>query len=124
MASKNSVARHRVLHSQAGKMSGGNVPAGDAHLRSRYGPTVSWLSWIGIGFLAGVLAKAVTGQRRPGCLGTIVVGNLGGLLGGAIFKTAGDEGINDFSLRSLLVAFVGATVLLFVWRLLTSREYP
>ncbi len=105
-------------------MSGGNVPAGDAHLRSRYGPTVSWLSWIGIGFLAGVLAKAVTGQRRPGCLGTIVVGILGGLLGGAIFKTAGDEGINDFSLRSLLVAFVGATVLLFVSRLLTSREYP
>ena len=88
-----------------------------------YRPTMSWLSWIAIGFLAGIFAKAVTGQRRPGCLGTVVVGILGGLLGGAIFKAAGDEGINDFSLRSLLVAFVGATVLLFVWRLFTSREY-
>ena len=82
---------------------------------------MSWFSWVVVGFLAGVLAKMVTGQHRPGCLGTIVVGILGGLLGGAIFKAAGDEGINDFSLRSLLVAFVGSTVLLFVWSAL-SRD--
>ena len=82
---------------------------------------MSWFSWIVVGFLAGVAAKMVTGQHRPGCLGTIVVGIIGGLLGGAIFKAAGDEGINDFSLRSLLVAFVGATILLFVWNAL-SRD--
>jgi uncharacterized membrane protein YeaQ/YmgE (transglycosylase-associated protein family) len=83
---------------------------------------VSWLSWIVVGFVAGVLAKLVTGQHRPGCLGTILVGILGGLLGGAIFKAAGDEGINDFSLRSILVAFVGAAILLFVWSLISNRE--
>ena len=76
---------------------------------------MSWLSWIVVGFLAGVLGKLVTGQDKPGCLGTTVVGILGGLLGGAIFKAAGDEGINDFSLRSLLVAFIGATILLFIY---------
>jgi len=83
---------------------------------------MSWVSWIIVGFLAGVLAKMVTGQHRPGCLGTIVVGILGGLLGGAIFKAAGDEGINDFSLRSLLVAFIGSTILLFVWSVLSRDE--
>ena len=83
---------------------------------------MSWVSWIIVGFLAGIAAKAVTGQDRPGCLGTVVVGILGGLLGGAIFKAAGDEGINDFSFRSLLVAFVGATMLLFVWSVLGSRD--
>ena len=83
---------------------------------------MSWLSWVVVGFLAGVTAKAVTGQHRPGCLGTIVVGIVGGLLGGAIFKAAGDEGINDFSFRSLLVAFVGATILLFVWSAISSRD--
>jgi uncharacterized membrane protein YeaQ/YmgE (transglycosylase-associated protein family) len=52
-----------------------------------------------------------------------VVGILGGLLGGAIFKAAGDStGINHFSLRSLLVAFVGATILLFLWSVLSTRE--
>jgi uncharacterized membrane protein YeaQ/YmgE (transglycosylase-associated protein family) len=84
---------------------------------------VSWLSWIVVGFAAGVLAKAVTGQRRRiGCLGTLFVGILGGLLGGALFKAAGDEGINSFSLRSLLVAFVGATLLLFVWGAIAGRS--
>ena len=80
---------------------------------------MSWVSWIVVGFLAGALAKLVTGQDRPGCLGTIVVGILGGVLGGAIFKAAGDEGINSFSLRSILVAFIGAVVLLFGWSVLT-----
>ena len=83
---------------------------------------MSWLSWIIVGFLAGVLAKIVTGQDRPGCLGTIVIGILGGLLGGFIFKAAGDEGINDFSFRSVLVAFIGSTILLFLWNLVSSHE--
>jgi uncharacterized membrane protein YeaQ/YmgE (transglycosylase-associated protein family) len=83
---------------------------------------VSWISWIVVGFLAGVLAKLVTGQHRPGCLGTIVVGILGGLLGGVLFSAAGGEGIDELSLYSILVAFVGATILLFGWSLLTKRH--
>jgi uncharacterized membrane protein YeaQ/YmgE (transglycosylase-associated protein family) len=83
---------------------------------------MSWLSWVLLGFVAGVLAKAVTGQNRPGCLGTIVVGIIGGLLGGVLFKAAGGEDVNDFSLYSLLVAFVGSSILLFVWGQLTKRD--
>jgi uncharacterized membrane protein YeaQ/YmgE (transglycosylase-associated protein family) len=81
---------------------------------------MSWLAWIVVGFVAGACAKAVTGVRGAGCLGTIVIGIVGGLLGGLIFKLAGGEGINDFSFYSLLVAFVGATALLFVWGALTG----
>jgi uncharacterized membrane protein YeaQ/YmgE (transglycosylase-associated protein family) len=83
---------------------------------------MGWLAWIVVGFIAGALAKIVTGQHRPGCLGTILVGILGGLLGGAIFNAAGDEGMSDFSLRSVLVAFIGAVVLLFVWGLISNRD--
>jgi uncharacterized membrane protein YeaQ/YmgE (transglycosylase-associated protein family) len=81
---------------------------------------MSWLSWIVVGFVAGACAKAVTGVRGAGCLGTVVIGILGGLLGGAVFQLAGDDGINEFSLYSLLVAFIGATVLLFLWGALTG----
>lgn len=83
---------------------------------------MSWLSWIGVGFIAGGCAKAFTRRGKTGCLGSILIGILGGLLGGMLFKAAGDEGVNDFSVRSILIAFVGATVLLFAWGQLTGRK--
>ncbi|MCC6340289.1 MAG: GlsB/YeaQ/YmgE family stress response membrane protein [Acidimicrobiia bacterium] len=82
---------------------------------------MSWLSWVVVGLVAGVVARAVTGVRGAGCLGTIVIGILGGLLGGIFFKAAGGEGINEFSLYSVLVAVVGASVLLFVYGAVAGR---
>ena len=43
-----------------------------------------------------------------------------GILGGIIFSAAGGEGINEFSFYSLLVPFVGATLLLFIYGALTG----
>ena len=80
------------------------------------------LGWIVVGFVAGAFDRAVTGGGwNLGCLGTIVVGVVGGLLGGMLFNAAGDKGIGDFGLRSMFVAFVGAVVLLAVVGLLTGR---
>ncbi len=72
------------------------------------------LGWVVVGLVAGALAQRVTGVRGTGCLFTMVIGIVGGLLGGILFNAAGDEGITSFGLRSLLVAFVGASVLLLV----------
>jgi uncharacterized membrane protein YeaQ/YmgE (transglycosylase-associated protein family) len=83
---------------------------------------VNLVGWIVVGFVAGALARAVTGGGwNLGCLGTIVVGVIGGLVGGMIFNAAGDEGIGDFGLRSMFVAFVGAVVLLGIVGLITGR---
>jgi uncharacterized membrane protein YeaQ/YmgE (transglycosylase-associated protein family) len=83
---------------------------------------VGFLGWIVVGFVAGALARAATGGNwNMGCLSTIVVGVLGGLLGGMLFNLAGDEGIGDFGLRSMFVAFVGAVVLLALFALVTGR---
>ena len=70
--------------------------------------------WIVVGLLAGGLGRMATGSEKRGCLGTMVIGILGGVIGGALFNAAGDEGITDFNLWSILVAFVGACALLFV----------
>ena len=79
------------------------------------------IGWIVVGFVAGAFARALTGSgRRLGCLGTILVGIVGGLLGGAIFNAAGDQGIGHFGLRSMFVAFVGAGVLLIIVGLVTG----
>jgi uncharacterized membrane protein YeaQ/YmgE (transglycosylase-associated protein family) len=82
------------------------------------------LGWIIVGFVAGALARALVGNRtdwRPGCLGTILIGVVGGLIGGTIFSIAGDEGIGDFGLRSMFVAFIGACLLLLLVGAITGR---
>ncbi|MGH9215683.1 MAG: GlsB/YeaQ/YmgE family stress response membrane protein [Acidimicrobiales bacterium] len=76
---------------------------------------MSILGWIVVGFIAGILARWVTGARSLGCLVTTVVGILGGLIGGALFRLATDNDtdvIDDFDIGSIFVAFIGAVLLL------------
>jgi uncharacterized membrane protein YeaQ/YmgE (transglycosylase-associated protein family) len=89
------------------------------------------LGWIVVGFVAGALAKPVAARliRRGGdpgwdvgCLGTIAIGVLGGLIGGALFNWAGGDGIGNFGLRSMFVAFIGAVLLLVIVGLLSGRR--
>jgi uncharacterized membrane protein YeaQ/YmgE (transglycosylase-associated protein family) len=70
------------------------------------------LSWIVLGFVAGLLAEKATGRRAGGCLTRIAVGVIGALLGGAVATAAGYEGVDDVGLWSILIAFAGASVLL------------
>jgi uncharacterized membrane protein YeaQ/YmgE (transglycosylase-associated protein family) len=65
------------------------------------------LSWIVLGFIAGALAELATGRKTGGCLTRVALGVVGALIGGAL---AGD-GIDELSLRSIFIAFAGATVL-------------
>jgi uncharacterized membrane protein YeaQ/YmgE (transglycosylase-associated protein family) len=84
---------------------------------------VSILGWIVVGFVAGAFAKAVTGGNwNIGCLGTIAVGVIGGLIGGALFNLAGGDGITDFGIWSMFVAFIGAVLLLLVVGLATGKN--
>jgi uncharacterized membrane protein YeaQ/YmgE (transglycosylase-associated protein family) len=77
------------------------------------------LSWIIVGLIAGWLAGKVMKGGGFGLIGDIVVGVLGGLLGGWIATTflhlGGMTGIN---LGSILIAFLGAILLLLVVRLI------
>jgi len=69
------------------------------------------IAWVVLGGIAGWLAAAVTG-RKQGCLVTILVGIVGAVIGGLVFSFIGGTGITGFNLWSLLVAFVGAIILL------------
>jgi uncharacterized membrane protein YeaQ/YmgE (transglycosylase-associated protein family) len=76
------------------------------------------IGWVVVGLLAGALARRATNSEKYGCLGTMVVGIIGGIIGGALFNLIGDNGISDFGLWSILVAFVGACLLLFIMQAL------
>ena len=80
----------------------------------------SWISWIIVGLIAGAIAARVVAGRGFGCLADIVVGVAGALIGGfllsAIFHVTGTVGFWG----SIVVAFIGAAVLLSVLKLLSG----
>ena len=79
------------------------------------------VGWIVVGLVAGLLARWITRDDKSGCIYTVAVGVLGALLGGALMQAAGKKGINDFDLRAVLVAALGAVLLLLVLQAIGGR---
>ena len=75
------------------------------------------LTWIIVGLVAGVLASFVMGGGY-GLIGDIVIGIVGAFLGGWIFRTLGVSSPLSGLAGTILVAFIGAVVLLFILRLI------
>jgi uncharacterized membrane protein YeaQ/YmgE (transglycosylase-associated protein family) len=78
------------------------------------------IGWIVIGILAGWLAEQVMG-RSHGLLTNLIVGVVGALLGGFIAGSLLGIPVGGFNLVTLLVAFLGACVLLFLVGLVKRR---
>ena len=78
------------------------------------------LSWIVVGAIAGWLAGQVVQGTGFGLLGDIIVGVVGGLLGGFLASQLFNvpDAVNGFNLGSIVVAFLGAVVVIVVVRLL------
>jgi uncharacterized membrane protein YeaQ/YmgE (transglycosylase-associated protein family) len=81
------------------------------------------LSWIVLGGLAGWLASIVMKRNdRMGCITNILAGVVGAVVGGWVFGLFGKSGVTGFNLPSLLVAFVGAIIVLAVLNLITRKK--
>ena len=78
------------------------------------------LAWIVVGGIAGWLASLVVDGGGMGVLGDIIVGIVGAILGGLVLSLLlpGSFGFTGFNLGSLVVAFIGAVILLFILRLI------
>lgn len=99
-------------------------PHGTAYRTSEAGrkkATVHILYWIIVGLIAGILAKAVVpGKEGGGWIGSILLGLVGSLLGGFLFRTLLGESFGGW-IGSIVVAFVGAVVALLLFNLVTRR---
>lgn len=78
------------------------------------------IAWVVVGLIAGALASRVVRGRGMGCLMDIVVGILGAFIGGFVLNNFihGQVGF----LGSIVVAFIGAVILLAVLHLLSPRR--
>ena len=82
------------------------------------------LAWIVVGLIAGWLAGMVVKGGGFGVIGDIVVGILGALLGGFLASVVFGQGdvVNGVNLVSILVAFIGAVLLVMIIRALPGRS--
>lgn len=79
------------------------------------------IAWIIFGALAGWIASLIMRtDAEQGALANIIVGIVGAFLGGLISSMFNGPGVSGFNVTSLLVAIVGAVVLLFLVRLFTN----
>jgi uncharacterized membrane protein YeaQ/YmgE (transglycosylase-associated protein family) len=78
------------------------------------------LSWIIVGLLAGIIANLIyPGPSRGGWLGAMILGIVGAVVGGFVFGLiTGQDMVSGVDPVSILVAVVGALVLLFGWNAL------
>ncbi len=76
--------------------------------------------WLVLGGIAGWLASLIVRGTGLGLIGDIVVGIIGGFSGGFIVSLFGGEGVTGFNIWSVIVAVIGAVVLLLIVRLFTG----
>ncbi len=75
------------------------------------------LLWIIFGALAGWIASVIMGTRGQSVVVDIVLGIIGAIVGGWLFNRFGAAGVTGFNLPSLLVAIVGAIIIIAIARL-------
>jgi len=83
---------------------------------------VSILSWIVVGLIAGVLGKLIMpGDDPGGFIVTILLGIVGAFVGGFVVSLFGGIGVTGFNIWTILVATLGAVILLAAYRLIARR---
>ncbi len=83
---------------------------------------LSLVLWLIIGGVAGWLASLVVRGTGLGLVGDIVVGIIGAFIGGFIMNAFGASGATGFNFWTLVVAFIGAAILLFIVRLFAGNR--
>ena len=82
------------------------------------------LAWLVVGLIAGWLASRVMRGGGYGLIGDIIVGVVGALIGGFLASTLlkMPNAVNGINITSILVAFVGAVILLAILRAVSGRR--
>lgn len=84
---------------------------------------MSILAWIVLGLIAGAIAKALMPGNDPGgIIVTMLIGIVGAFLGGFLGNMIAGRGLNGFSLWSIVLAVLGAMLLLWIYRLATRSR--
>jgi uncharacterized membrane protein YeaQ/YmgE (transglycosylase-associated protein family) len=83
---------------------------------------MSFLAWIVLGLISGFIASKIVNKSGQGVVMDIVLGIVGAVAGGWLFNTIGHIGVTGVNLYSILVAVVGAVIVLFIYHALVGNR--
>ena len=83
---------------------------------------MSIIGWIILGLISGFVASKLVNKTGEGALMDIILGVVGAVVGGWVFVTFGMPGVTGFNLYSMVVAVVGASLVLFLYHAVTGRR--
>jgi len=82
---------------------------------------MSIIGWIILGLIAGYIASKLVNHRGEGILLDIVLGIVGAIVGGWLFSFFGAAGVTGLNLYSMVVAIIGAVVVLVIYHAVVGR---
>lgn len=83
---------------------------------------MSIIAWLVLGLIAGFIASKIVNKAGEGFVMDIVLGIVGALVGGFIFTALGAAPVTGFNVYSLIVAVVGAIVVLVIYHAIFGRR--
>jgi len=79
------------------------------------------IAWLVLGLVAGFIASKVVNKTGEGLIMDIVLGIVGAVVGGWLFTRLGYAGVTGFNIYSMLVAVVGAILVLLIYHMVVRR---
>ena len=83
---------------------------------------MSILAWIILGLVAGFIGSKIVNKTGEGLVMDIVLGVVGAIVGGFIFNFFGHSGVTGLNIPSLIVAVIGAIVVLLIYHAVVRRR--
>jgi uncharacterized membrane protein YeaQ/YmgE (transglycosylase-associated protein family) len=83
-------------------------------------PYMGIISWIILGLIAGFIGSKIINRTGEGIVLDVILGVVGAIVGGFLFNSIGAEGVTGLNLWSLLVAVIGAIIVLVAYRLIVG----
>ncbi len=83
---------------------------------------MSIIVWILLGLISGFVASKIVNKSGEGFFLDIVLGVVGAFVGGLIFTALGGHGVTGLNLYSMIVAIIGAIVVLILYHAIMGRR--
>jgi uncharacterized membrane protein YeaQ/YmgE (transglycosylase-associated protein family) len=83
---------------------------------------MSIIAWLVLGLIAGFIASKIVNKTGEGLVLDIVLGIVGAVVGGFLFSLVGAAPVTGFNIYSVIVAVIGAIVVLVVYHAIVGRR--